>query len=225
MSVVEYERHDGGVVTARGLHIAFAESSLPLIEELAIARTRAFHDLYWCDVNRAMMAQVLACLRAIGNSPNGISDLNDLMIKLRYDTELTVLQYLDDIAVKHVGHHFRLTSLFDSVSEARPTLLASLSVDYYNRIRQLSASERLSFEEQLKNALAQTVPSISSPSASLMVDVPKRQLDLGGQIVVVDGQGQARDALDMSEVLKTQETRLRSLSNRVRFFCVRTGEP
>ena len=51
-----------------------------------------------------------------------------------------------------------------------------------------------------------------------MVDVPRRSLDLGGRIVIVDRQGHARDGLEMSDILKVQEERLRKLSERTRVF-------
>ncbi|MYC74080.1 MAG: HD domain-containing protein, partial [Gemmatimonadetes bacterium] len=110
MSVVEFVRRDDGQVADQGLHVAFHVSSLPLIETLAMARTRAFHDLYWCDENRAMMAQVLACARAIYNISDDGEILNSLMVRLRGETEFSVLQRLDALAKETIEHDYGLAS-------------------------------------------------------------------------------------------------------------------
>ena len=217
MSVVEFEQQDDGTVVDRGLHIAFPERSLPLIEMLSMARTRAFHDLYWCDENRAMMAQVLACARAICNRSGDVEVLNDLMLNSRGDTEFAVLQRLDALAMDTVDHHFGLAALFDALSGSKPLLIHSSS-DCTARIRKLDPSSREEFERCFRRSISTLAPSIESASSFLMFDVPLRSLDLGGRIVVVDRQGQPRNAVDMSEVLKTQQERLRKLSDRTRIF-------
>ena len=216
MSIVEFERRDNGQVVDRGLHIAFDEASLPLIETVAMARTRAFHDLYWCDENRAMMAQVLACARAIHNATGDGEVLNSLMVKLRGEDEFTVLRRLDALGEEIIEHRFGLASLFDVLSGSKPMLIHSSS-QHTGRIRALTPTAREEFERGLRQRLEDDVPGMDS-SSIVMVDVPRRPLDLGGRIVIVDGQGHARDALEMSDILKAQQERLRKLSERTRIF-------
>lgn len=216
MSIVEYVLREDGQIVDRGLHVAFHESSLPLIETLVMARTRAFHDLYWCDENRAMMAQVLACARAIHNSADNDEALNSLMVTSRGETEFTVLQRLDELAEQKVEHAFGLASLFDVLSGSKPVLVHSSS-QYTEKIRRLAPATRQEFERDLRQRLEGVVPSMDS-SSIVMVDVPRRSLDLSGRIVILDGQGNARDALEMSDILKAQEERLRKLSERTRIF-------
>ena len=216
MSIVEYVERDEGQEVARGLHLAFDESSLSLIETLAIARTRAFYDLYWCDENRAMMAQVLACVRAIHNATDDSEILNSLMVKLRGETEFAVLQRLDELAEQELGHGFGLAALFDVLSGSKPVLIHSSS-QYTSGIRQLAPTARQEFEVGIRQTLDDVISGMDSSSA-VMVDVPRRSLDLGGRIVIVDGEGQPRDALEISEILKVQQERLRKLSERTRIF-------
>lgn len=215
MCIVKYVRRDEGREVDQGLHLAFHESSLSLIEALAIARTRAFHDLYWCSENRAMMAQVLACARAIRNATGNSEVLNDLMVSSRGETEFAVLRRLDEVAEEELGYGFGLASLFDVLRGSKPVLVHSSS-RYTDRLRRLTPVARQEFETHLRQKLDEIIPGMRS--SVVMVDVPRRSLDLGGRIVVVDGEGRPGDAVEMSEILKVQQERLRKLSERTRIF-------
>ena len=219
MRVVDWEKRDrSGTFIGRGLHIAFVSEALPLVETLVMARTRAFETLYWCDDNRAMMAQVLACARAIYQTDDGTEALADVLLEVRGDTDFAVLRRLDELAEESVGRSWQLSQLFDSIDVARPQLIYAAS-EPWERIRSLSPAERVDFETRLRSHLAPTLPSLESAGpGALMVDVPTRDLDLGGEILVVESDGRVRRALDVSDVVKTHAQRLSRLAHRVRMF-------
>lgn len=218
MAVVDWVKwEDKGTFVARGSHIAFPEAAMPLIETLAMARSRAFESLYWCDDNRAMMAQFLACTRSISQADDGSTSLAELMLEVRAETDFAVLRRLDELAELVVGRSWHLSRLFDTIGGARPTLVYS-AAEPYARIRVLAPGARLEFEDRLCGELKALLPSVTTGTEKLMVDVPARTLDLGGEILVFDRDGKVSRGLDVSDVLKTQAQKLGRLSSQLRMF-------
>lgn len=218
MVVVEWEKRDAnGSFLAKGMHVAFPEEALNLIESLAMARSRAFEQLYWCDDNRAMMAQFLACARAISQAEHGTTRLAELMLEVRAETDFTVLRRLDELAEEVVGRTWNLSRLFDTIGGAKPILIYSAS-DPWARVRVLTPAERISFEEKLREQLLGILPCVTQGPDTLMVDVPLRELDLGGEVLVIDRGGVVHRATDRSEVLRAQLARLGALTKQVRIF-------
>jgi HD superfamily phosphohydrolase len=218
MSVVHWEKHDGdGTFVHRGYHVAFPDAAMPLIEALAMARASAFEGLYWCSDNRAMMAQFLACARAIGEAEDGLDLLAELMLEVRADTDFAVLRRLDELAEQAVGRSWNLSRLFDTIGGARPTLIYSAS-EPWEKIHALIPSDRVRFETELRAGLADVLPSVADGPQKLMVDVPRRPLDLGGEILGIDRSGNVRRAVEASQVLREQKRRLERLARQVRMF-------
>lgn len=223
MHVVEWDKFDvGGTSIAKGYHIAFPTAALPLLEAIVMARTRAFRDLYWCNENRAMMAQFLGCVRAIAAKEPGRNLLDELIVDVRGETDFEVLNRLDKLSEDVLGHSLKLSSLFDSISGSMPTLVYSSQV-FWDKMRMdsLGSQGRLRFEEELSNRLNEIIPSLGSNGSVLMVDVPERSLHLGGDILVVEENNGGKRVLlaeSMSPVIKAQIRELEVLSKRVRIF-------
>jgi len=137
------------------------------------------------------------------------------MVSARGETEFAVLRRLDEVAEQELGYGFGLASLFDALRGSKPVLVHSSSL-YTDRLRRLTPADRQEFEKNLRQKLDEIIPGMKS--SVVMVDVPRRSLDLGGRIVVVDGEGRPRDAVEMSEILKVQQEKLRKLSERTRIF-------
>ena len=197
-TVVHWRKEEAdGTFIAEGPHLAFKESSLPLVEAVTVARYRAFESLYWCDDNRAMMALFLSCIRAISNTHQGEQALADLMLEGRGATDFDVLRRIDELSTVTVGRSWRLSQLFDSIAGTQPGLIYS-SQDKFERIRRLDTQERLTFEENFRAILQDRIPALDRGPGELMVDVPDRPLDLGGVILVEQRDGSVADALSIS---------------------------
>lgn len=218
MVVVDWEQTDEAMVLGRGLHIAFPETELPLVEEIVRTRVRAFRELYWCDTNRAMMAHFLACLRHIDGVKDGETRLIELIQDVRSETDFTVLRRLDELTAELGIDSFNLSDMFDSLSAFRPMLIYS-SVDQYARMRDLDSAGRVEVDHLLREGLETRVPTLVRDGRSLMVDVPRRPLTLGGEIVIRAETNQVViRGIDRSPVLKNLLEEMRGLSSRVRIF-------
>ena len=218
MVVADWEQTDEAMILGRGLHVAFPDSELPLVEEVVRTRVRAFRELYWCNANRAMMARFLACLRHIDNAPDGPARLMKLVQDVRSESDFTVLRRVDELTAELSIESFNLSVMFDSLSAFRPVLIYS-SVDQYSKLYDLKSAERIEVDRLLWEGLRHRMPTLVQDSRSLMIDVPRRPLTLGGEIVMraEADQGMAR-GIDRSPVLKNLLEDMRHLSNRVRIF-------
>lgn len=224
MVVVEWEKRDSnGSFVSKGYHVAFPEESLGLIESLAMARTRAFEQLYWCADNRAMMAQFLACTRAISQVSDGTTLLAELMLEVRAETDFAVLRRLDELAETVVGRSWELSRLFDTIGGVKPELIYAAS-EPWTRVRILSSSQRITFETRLREELVDLLPSLAGGPATLMVDVPLRELDLGGEILLVDRDQNVYRASERSDVLKAQMVHLGDLTRQLRVFAPKAAQ-
>ena len=240
MRVVEWDKRDHGRSVKVGHHIAFAQSSLPLIEELVTARVRGFRELYWCDENRAMMAQFLSCTRELSVHEGGKQELEGLVIAIRGATDFAVLDRLDELAERLLNKSFDLSALFDSLSATRPELVYA-STRYWDGASRLDAKTRLQFEEGLKNRLFDSIKAsrqitdeleidaLKDAVDKLMIDVPLRTLGLGGNIVIImkpggdDASQELMEGAEASSVLSAQLGELRKLATQIRIFAPRNA--
>ena len=240
MQVVKWDKRDGGRSVKVGHHIAFPQSSLPLIEELVTARVRGFRELYWCDENRAMMAQFLSCTRELSAHEGGKQELEDLVIAIRGATDFAVLDRLDELANRLLNKSFNLSALFDSLSSTRPQLVYA-SADNWHAISKMNAKARLRFEEDLRHRLFEGIKAhrqiedelemdtLRDAVRKLMIDVPLRPLGLGGNIVIImkaGGDDAAQEPMvgaEASDVLGAQLGELGKLATQIRIFAPRNA--
>ena len=240
MRVVEWDKRDGGRSVKIGYHIAFPHSSLPLIEELVTARVRGFRELYWCNENRAMMAQFLTCTRELSAHEGGKKALEKLVIAIRGATDFAVLDRLDDLAQGILNKSFNLSALFDSLSATRPELVYS-STQHWSALAKMDANSRLRFEEDFKRRLRDNIiaeraieddadtDALMEAVGKMMIDVPLRELGLGGNIVVImnpngdDVALELVEGVDASGVLDAQQKELQRLSTQIRIFAPRNA--
>ncbi|MDZ7674560.1 MAG: hypothetical protein U5K30_05780 [Acidimicrobiales bacterium] len=62
------------------------------------------------------------------------------------------------------------------------------------------------------------MPNLEAADVELMADVPERPLGLGGEILVVQQEGQIRRAVEVSPVVNAQAERLDRLASQIRLF-------
>ena len=238
MRVVEWNKRDGRRLIKNGYHIAYPLTSLPLVEELVTARVRGFRELYWCDENRAMMAQFLACTRELSAHEGGKQELEDLVIAIRGATDFAVLDRLDELADRLLGRTFGLSALFDSLSASRPEIIYSSS-QHWDALSKMNAKDRLEFEEDLKSRLYDMITAeeagrdqsradaLRDAIGRMTLDVPLRMLDLGGDIVIImnsssdDAVRELKEGVEASGVLSAQSAELAKLSSQIRIFAPR----
>lgn len=203
--------HPCGTYAAGTLVVCYPEEALDVVEGVIRARVEAFESLYWCDENRAMMAAFAQSVLAVMGTDDGPRVLADLIRDSVSMSDDEFLRRLDRLAVDLAEHPFEIRSFFDGAwtSLARagtvhdPTLLASL--------RRLNAGDRAGYEERVVAALG------LNGTSPVLVDLPGRDLDLGGPVFVRAADGRARDGSHDSR-FKPYVDRLRALSNRISLF-------
>ncbi|WP_445149473.1 protein kinase domain-containing protein [Baekduia sp. Peel2402] len=205
-------------------HLAFGSRALAALEHAVFTRYWNFRAIYWHHTNRAIMAMVLAVVRDLYMSRPGIQEY------LRQ----TVLR--DDYhAVRFLDEEFERVeqepSILHGLERDRSVVYKRLYTlhpttdpadrDLYRGLKELTLDQERSFRGRLATMLEEALAG--RPVArdvgvnDVLVDIPRRDLDLGGSVYIeTDGKVEALTAL--SKPVEFLSNNYTELSQRARIF-------
>lgn len=201
---------------SRGLHLVFEEEALRDLEGLVEARRVAFESLYWCPENRAMMAAVLERLRKISLTPNGISAIVAVFRASLAEPDYSVLRRIDALAREVGVGGLEVASFFDNFGEG--FVVAYDSSGVAAAFKNLDRAGRSRIVAGLRAALAREV-DIDPEDVPVVLDVPLRDLTIGGPLVLRRANGTLTPAAEVSAAIKIHEQALSQLSATARVYC------
>lgn len=205
-------------------HLAFGSRALAALEHAVFTRYWNFRAIYWHHTNRALMAMVLSVVRRLYMDRSGVREYIH-RTALRGDYE--AIRYLDEEFERH---------------EMRPSILRGLERDrsivykrfytlhpatdradvtLYRQLRDLDLKEELGFRARVAAALADVIgPRLAGRTideSEVLVDVPRRDLDLGGA-VYVETDGKVESLTQVSKPVEFLAANYTELSQRARVF-------
>lgn len=169
--------------------VSFSRSQLDAVEAVVRARWLGFRDLYWCDENRAMMAAVLDVVRRIVSHSDGAKRLKALFEESVALSDHVLLLRLDRIADDLGVGRYHLADFFDGLWNV--VGLASVLEDrkVASALRNASASTRATIDSRFGEEVRALAGRSREGPELVAIDVPERNLDLGGEVWVHSGDG------------------------------------
>lgn len=200
-----------GTYEAGALVVSYPEAALDLVEDVVRARTEAFETLYWCDENRAMMAAFSDAVRAIVQAEGGERQLHHLVSDSAGLSDDEFLGKLDELADGAGASTFRIRRFFDGAWRSLRRVASVSDQAILASLRRLPASRVADYEAGVRTAL------LGTARGDLLLDIPGRDLDLGGPVFVVGADGRAYDGGSLP-CFEGYVQRLRTLSARVAVY-------
>jgi len=205
-------------------HLAFSYRALSALEHTIFTRYWNFRTIYWHHTNRAIMSMVLAVVRQLYRK--GRPGLSDYLRHTAFRSDYEAVRYLDEEYERREGRasilhgldsdrsvvYRRLYTFHPSSDEADKALC--------DRLRELDLSGELGFRVRVAEALGAVLgPGADRKPADddVLLDVPKRDLHLGGS-VYVESDGKIESITRLSKPVEFVNSHYTELSQRTRIF-------
>jgi HD superfamily phosphohydrolase len=204
-------------------HLAFGYRALSALEHAIFTRYWNFRTIYWHHTNRAIMSMVLAVVRRLYR--DGRLGLTDYLRHTAFRSDYDAVRYLDEEFERREGKDSILHGLDSDRSVIYRRLYTlhpstdSADKSICDRLRNLTLDDELEFRKRLAEALGDVTKNDPREPTSddVLVDVPKRDLDLGGA-VYVESEGKIKSITRLSKPVEFVNSHYTELSQRTRIF-------
>jgi HD superfamily phosphohydrolase len=206
-------------------HIVFGQDALPAVESACFARYWNFQRVYWHHVNRALASMIIWTIRSL--MTNGMS-LEVYLRDTRDSGEAGALEYLarayEERFEKRVAPIAALASdrrrvykrVFEMSFERATSLLSAMQDE------QTGAERRLRAEESVLRLVSRFATERGYRreirTGEVLLDIPLRNMDLGGGIYIRRFDGQIVSAVTVSKLLSSLQEDFASMSKVLRVF-------
>ena len=206
-------------------HLAFGYRALSALEHTIFTRYWNFRTIYWHHTNRAIMSMVLAVVRSLYRS--GRPGLEDYLRHTAFRSDYEAVRYLDEEYERREGKR----SILHGLDSDRSVVYRRLYTFHpatddddkadCDRLRKLSLDAEVRFRERVAEALGKLAGGGDKrrlpTAADVLVDVPKRDLDLGGA-VYMESDGAIEPITRLSKPVEFVNSHYIELSQRTRVF-------
>lgn len=205
-------------------HIVFHDSALSAVESLCWARYWNFQRIYWHPRNRAVAAMIIWVVRELFAKEK--ETFEGYLVATASGGDLAALDYLDSRFVTHYNRHSPLfglsvdsTKIYTSILEIPNVNIPGVTEAVVPDNIRLAAQDKVA--KQIHDYIAQHAIKKVDPdpqSGEVLLDVPLRQLGLGGPIFILNRKGEPRPVIEGSPAILNLQNRFKDLSSTVRVF-------
>ncbi len=208
-------------------HIIFNIESLPAIESVCFARFWNFKRIYWHKTNRAIASMIIWTIQKLYTHEH--HDFNTYLVDTKNFGESGALEYICDkykttfeddpyppIYNLNINRNVIYRSIFEMPLNEKTDLLLTFQNKEtgYKKRKELHSKLLTTIESFLKENQCEH----SFMEYELILDIPMRNMDLGGNIYIRNFSSNIENALERSSHLKLLEKDFNSMSKTLRLF-------
>ena len=205
-------------------HLAFSDSAVQALENVVMTRFWHFNALYWHHTNRAAMTMLLRTVMRLYMESD--AKFHDYLESTLWSGDLAALAYLNATYAQKVGR----LSIINGFPEVRKSLYKRLYTFRVNESEEdkvlLDRIKTLNFEgeKNICKSIAQCVAASVGLSRGavgeddVLIDIPGRRMDSGGEVYVVLGNGTVETLARVSEPIRHVNDNYLHLAKRARLF-------
>jgi len=206
-------------------HLAFREQAIEALESAVLTRYWNFRALYWEQRNRAAMAMLLRTVRKL--FAHNFLTLHKYLENTLWSGDIGALNYLESIFYQS----FKKKSIIQSlISDEAARYVAAYTLKtsrqdapdtvLYERLKSLTQAQELEVARgiamELENTYRSTLGIVDEDE--VLVDIPRRPLDDGGGVYIVDKNGRGHPLSDYSEPVRSIARNYERLTKQIRVF-------
>lgn len=206
-------------------HIIFSKDALPAVESVCFSRYWNFRRIYWHHTNRAIASMVIWTIRELYSRPE--HSLIQYLIDTKNLGEAGALEYISEkyrkafneeppIAGLATNRSLIYKRIFDMSSEENDNLLLSFQDE------EIGIKKHKEAQKNLHKVVSYFLKSVGFKetirSCEVILDIPRRKMDLGGNIFIRGNDGRIEKAIIKSPVLKQLEESFGAMSKVFRVF-------
>lgn len=214
----------GELADGRGVHLAFRDQALQAVENVVMTRCWSFRSLYWHHTNRAIMAMILHVARELYTQLG--QNVEDYLRDTMWMTDFEAVKYLDVKYREHKGTPSILHGLVEDRTKLYKKLYTVRTTETDSDDEIYATCKKLDYVMELKLRAAvagrlQTILPGGGPKIAaedILIDVPRREMDIGGAIYISLPAGHLIPLATLSEPVRTISVNYDKLTTRVRFF-------
>jgi HD superfamily phosphohydrolase len=206
-------------------HLAFDENAIGALESAVMTRYWNFRALYWEHRNRAVMAMLLRTVRNLFSDKK--LNFYDYLGDTLWSGDLSALTYLDDVHQRAYGKPSILHGLVadEKTRYVRLYALRTARPDapdshLYDRLKELTLAQELrvaqTIARQIEDENRATVGSVGTDE--ILIDIPRRRLDAGGEVYIAGDDGKAKLLSDLSDPVRAISRHYQHLTKSIRVF-------
>lgn len=209
-------------------HVVFDEDVLPAVESVCFARYWNFKRLYWHHTNRAMAAMIIWTIRRLYSSTELNLNPTEYFNYTLIHSEVGALEYLARTYATHSSGELApidglandrdriYKRIFEKPFTEFPTILTSFREPSVGATAREAASKRIvGVVEKFARGQGYREPIASY---EVLLDVPLRDMGLGGRIFIKMNSGAIEDGTRASSVLQDLEKNFAHLAASFRVF-------
>jgi hypothetical protein len=209
------------------VHLAFEDRALQAVENVVMTRYWQFRSIYWHHTNRAMMSMILDVVRKLYVEQG--RDVREYLLDTLWLNDIEAVRYLDRKFQAQLGTPSSLQGLiedrrrlFKRIYTVQAGMGDPREDDMYLRLRRLGFRDELRFRRALAIGLSlllgDTRRSERLTESDVLVDVPRREMDSGGQVFLVGGGGNLVPLVELSDPVRAIAANYDKLTKRARIF-------
>lgn len=214
-------------VPEKPLHIAFEDRALQAVENVVMTRFWHFRSLYWHHTNRALMAMILDVVRTLYVDQE--RDVHDYLLDTLWLNDIEAVRYLERKYHAQLGAHSSLNGLiedrrrmFKRIYTVQAGAGDAREDDIYGKLRRMGVRQELRFRTAMAIGLGSLLGTARREhrlsAAEVLVDVPKREMDSGGQVFLSSVGEELVPLVDLSEPVRSISINYDKLTKRARVF-------
>ncbi len=206
-------------------HLAFHEGAFQALENVVMTRFWNFRALYWHHTNRAVMAMLLRVARRVYGE--GDATFDSYLRATMWGGEIAGVKYL----AKQYQEKFKVRSIVDGLPEDRVKIFRRLytvrtgrrdapDTELYERCKNLGLEDELGLSRQIGQELEKLLGLANSAIGvdEVLIDVPRRRLDSGGEVYIRERGTRLRALSDESEPIRAVIRNYDKLTQTIRCY-------
>jgi HD superfamily phosphohydrolase len=207
------------------LHIAYENRAIQATENLVMSRYWNFRSIYWHHTNRGIMSMILHVVRKLFIS-NKI-DLVEFIESTMWKNDYEVIDILDKRHNSHYGYYSILHEIAADRSKIYKrifTIQSDKEIDFNDitdRLITFSYQKELLYRKKIAQELKNQLSKISfdPTEEDILIDMPRRKLDSGGNIFINNYEGEVQPLESISAPVRTIKENYEKLAKKSRIFC------
>ncbi len=197
-----------------GYHLAYVSDALPQVEAAMNARYWSFVQLYWSPENRAMMALFFGVVRRLFGK--GRQNVTDFILDHIFSTDQELLKNLEDNYQDTFQESSGLLEMLRQPHTRPVPVLASHNL--FERLKRKTNEDRIRAERQLAETLGTQLGLAADSPHEVLIDVPARELDVGGATLIEYPDGEVKRVEEVSPAAEKLQRRYEDLSHTATIF-------